>query len=251
MRVFSAAILVFAALVASAQAGGHAPFAHEVGHEHVIYKAAGMEGRKRRLQRVGAGRPLTKPVGRKVTRSLGQAAGPTALASHKASSRADTTAPDTTIVSAPAGTVATSSVSVKFKSSEKHSTFRCVLDGAGSSCSSPVVYTGLVNGPHTFSVAAIDRSGNVDPSPASVQFTVNVTPPAVAEEPSPAPAPEEPPAPAPEEPAPAPEEPPASEPPLEGPVSEIGCTVTFPLATGSWPSGCWHPYAGSSPFNQK
>jgi len=34
-------------------------------------------------------------------------------------------------------------------------------------------------------------------------------------------------------------------------VTEAACNLTFPLVTGSWPSGCWRPYAGSSPFNQK
>jgi len=88
---------------------------------------------------------------------------------------ADTTPPETTIDSGPSGTVTDSSVSFAFSSSEAGSTFECSLDGAAySACTSPKGYTNLSNGSHTFEVRATDAAGNVDATPASRTFSVDV-----------------------------------------------------------------------------
>ena len=88
----------------------------------------------------------------------------------------DTSPPDTTITSGPTGTVASASASFSFSSTETGSRFECRLDGgAWSGCSSPKSYSGLSNGTHSFEARAVDGTGNVDPSPASRTWTVNVT----------------------------------------------------------------------------
>jgi Bacterial TSP3 repeat len=90
----------------------------------------------------------------------------------------DTTPPNTSISSGPSGTVANSSASFDFTSTEAGSTFQCRLDGgAWGSCSSPKSYSGLANGSHTFDVRATDGAGNTDATPASRTWTVNVTAP--------------------------------------------------------------------------
>ncbi|WP_445149191.1 Ig-like domain-containing protein [Baekduia sp. Peel2402] len=89
----------------------------------------------------------------------------------------DTTAPNTTISSGPSGTIATSSASFGFTSSESGSTFRCKLDsGSYASCTSPKTYNNLTDGSHTFSVRATDAAGNQDASAATRTFTVDTTP---------------------------------------------------------------------------
>jgi hypothetical protein len=50
--------------------------------------------------------------------------------------------------------------------------FECRLDAGGfTSCTSPVTYTGLTRGAHTFRVRAIDDNAFRDPSPAAFQWT--------------------------------------------------------------------------------
>ena len=86
----------------------------------------------------------------------------------------DTVAPDTTINSGPSGTVATGSASFDFSSSEAGSTFNCKLDSAAAvPCTSPKSYSGLADGPHTFTVTATDAAGNSDPSAATRPWTVD------------------------------------------------------------------------------
>src|SRR5215211_2465918 len=87
----------------------------------------------------------------------------------------DTTAPETTIDSGPSGTINVADATFAFSSSEAGSTFECRLDGAAySACASPKSFTGLANGSHTFDVRAMDGAGNVDATPASRTFTVDV-----------------------------------------------------------------------------
>ena len=85
---------------------------------------------------------------------------------------ADTTPPQTTITSSPAGGIAKSlTVPIGFTSSETPSTFSCKVDtGAAASCTSPRSIT-VTPGVHTFSVAATDAALNADPTPATVTFT--------------------------------------------------------------------------------
>jgi hypothetical protein len=89
----------------------------------------------------------------------------------------DTTPPDTTIDSGPAGSVTDTSATFSFSSTEP-GTFQCSLDGAAfASCTSPTSYSGLAATSHTFQVAAVDESLNVDASPAERTWTV--LPPAI------------------------------------------------------------------------
>jgi hypothetical protein len=90
----------------------------------------------------------------------------------------DITAPETTIDSGPSGTINVADATFAFSASETGSTFECRLDGAAySACSSPTSFTNLANGSHTFDVRATDGAGNVDATPASSNFTVEVPPP--------------------------------------------------------------------------
>ena len=91
-----------------------------------------------------------------------------------------TTPPETSIVSAPGGTIETASAGFEFAATEPGS-FRCRLDssdpGEWSACTSPQTYSGLTDGPHRFEVRAGDALGNIDPTPAEAGFTVYTGPP--------------------------------------------------------------------------
>jgi chitodextrinase len=90
----------------------------------------------------------------------------------------DTIAPDTTITAGPSGSVNSSSASFSFTATESGSTFACRLDNAAfSACTSPISYTTLTNGSHTFQVAATDAVGNTDSTPASRTWTVDTVAP--------------------------------------------------------------------------
>ncbi len=85
----------------------------------------------------------------------------------------DTTAPDTSLTSAPSGSTTSTSASMTFTATEPASTFQCRIDGgAWATCSSPASYSGLAVGAHSFDVRAIDLSGNIDASPATASWTV-------------------------------------------------------------------------------
>jgi hypothetical protein len=86
----------------------------------------------------------------------------------------DTTPPDTTILSGPSDPTSSTSASFTFSCSEAGCTFECRLDGnPWTVCTSPKNYSGLTNGPHIFEVRARDQAGNLDPTPAVWNFTVN------------------------------------------------------------------------------
>jgi hypothetical protein len=81
-------------------------------------------------------------------------------------------APDPAGATPDAKTTSTEA-SFRFSSSEKGSSFDCSLDGAAfAPCSTPTRYTGLARGEHEFRVRAIDRAGNVDPTPATYDWTI-------------------------------------------------------------------------------
>jgi Bacterial Ig-like domain len=91
-------------------------------------------------------------------------------------SKADTTPPDTTIVSGPAGTVNNPDARFTFSSTEADSSFQCSFDGAAyASCVSPKTYVTVGDGSHTFGVRAIDGAGNADATPATRTWTVENT----------------------------------------------------------------------------
>ena len=83
----------------------------------------------------------------------------------------DVTTPETTITSGPA-TTGSRTATFAFASSEA-GTFECSMDSAAwSPCTSPVTYTGLGDGNHTFQTRATDGSWNTDTSPATRTMTV-------------------------------------------------------------------------------
>jgi CSLREA domain-containing protein len=85
----------------------------------------------------------------------------------------DTTPPDTKITKGPPKKTHKRKVTFKFTSTEGKSTFQCKLDRKPfKACSSPKTYKKLIPGKHVFKVRAIDKAGNVDPTPAKRKFTV-------------------------------------------------------------------------------
>jgi hypothetical protein len=91
----------------------------------------------------------------------------------------DNTSPETTITGGPTGTVTSSTAEFAFTSDEPGGTFTCTLDGSSAPCTSPKTYTGLGDGPHTFTVTATDIAGNIDVSPATRTWTVDTVAPRV------------------------------------------------------------------------
>ncbi len=89
-------------------------------------------------------------------------------------SLADTTPPETTILSQPSNPSGSSEASFTYTSSEPGSSFECKLDAGGfAACpTAGIAYSGLGNGSHSFQVRAIDPSENVDASPAGYTFDV-------------------------------------------------------------------------------
>jgi hypothetical protein len=89
-------------------------------------------------------------------------------------SLADTTPPETTILSRPADPSDSSTASFTYESNEPGSSFECSLDqGAFTGCpATGITYVGLGNGSHAFQVRAIDASSNTDPTPAGYSFQV-------------------------------------------------------------------------------
>jgi large repetitive protein len=86
---------------------------------------------------------------------------------------ADTTPPDTEIVTGPGLTTEERSATFTFSAFEPNITFECALDGAAfTPCDSPVTYTDLSVGSHTFQVRATDAAGNVETAPAVYSWTI-------------------------------------------------------------------------------
>jgi N-acetylneuraminic acid mutarotase len=86
--------------------------------------------------------------------------------------------PETTLTSMPPATTRQTSATFIFTSNVGGATFACSLDGTPfTPCASPTTYTGLVQGTHSFQVRAYDVAGNVDTTPASHTWTIDLTPP--------------------------------------------------------------------------
>jgi len=86
----------------------------------------------------------------------------------------DTTPPTVTITTAPPASTTDRNTAFSFVASESGSTFSCSLDGGSfAACTSPISYTRLPVGAHTFSVRATDPSGNTGPE-ASHAWTIVV-----------------------------------------------------------------------------
>jgi hypothetical protein len=86
--------------------------------------------------------------------------------------RIDTVAPET-LITGPSLASGGSQALFIFASTEPRSAYRCALDaGPFLTCVPPTKYAGLGPGTHTFHVRAVDRAGNVDPTPATYSWTV-------------------------------------------------------------------------------
>ncbi|MCP2043814.1 Ig-like domain-containing protein [Pontibacter sp. HSC-36F09] len=94
--------------------------------------------------------------------------------------RIDTTAPNTTIIASPAALTNATSGTFNLTSSEAGNNFQVSVDGSPfTSAATPLTLTGLSEGTHTLQVQAVDMAGNVDPTPASYTWTVDLTAPVV------------------------------------------------------------------------
>ncbi|HEU4322772.1 MAG TPA: Ig-like domain-containing protein [Roseiflexaceae bacterium] len=109
------------------------------------------------------------------------AAGNTSVDSNTNTFVVDTVEPDTTFTATPPAITNSTSASFTFTGSGTGSAvarFECSLDGAAfATCASPQNLIGLAEGNHTFAVRAVDAAGNVDASPASYSWAVDVTAP--------------------------------------------------------------------------
>ena len=92
----------------------------------------------------------------------------------------DTTAPEIAIVAGPAaGARVRDSVTFAIGPDEDGITFTCAVDDvAAAPCTSPWQLTGLESGEHRVTIAATDKAGNVDATPLTTTFTVDLTVPA-------------------------------------------------------------------------
>jgi hypothetical protein len=92
----------------------------------------------------------------------------------------DTSTPDTQLIAGPSGPQAETTAQFTFFSPDAGggATFECKLDaGAFAACTSPADLVALTEGNHTFSVRVRDAVGNLDPSPATRTWSVDLTPP--------------------------------------------------------------------------
>jgi hypothetical protein len=97
----------------------------------------------------------------------------------------DTTAPNTSIDSAPSGLINSPNASFTFSGADGGgsgvASFECRADSNQAAdwgaCASPKSYSALADGSHTFEVRATDQAGNVDLTPASPTWTIDTTAP--------------------------------------------------------------------------
>jgi hypothetical protein len=88
----------------------------------------------------------------------------------------DTVRPVVALTDKPSPVTNRTSATFSFTSNKAGSTFACALDGSGySACTSPVLFTDLVDGSHTFSVRA-SQLGNTGPA-TSYRWTVDTVAP--------------------------------------------------------------------------
>jgi large repetitive protein len=94
-----------------------------------------------------------------------------------ASVRDDRTPPDTSFVEVPPSPSDSTDATFSLSSNRAPVTFECSLDGQPfTACAASFTLTGLHGGNHTLVVRATDSAGNIDPTPASHSWRVNLTP---------------------------------------------------------------------------
>ncbi|HEU4655500.1 MAG TPA: hypothetical protein VFS47_16045 [Steroidobacteraceae bacterium] len=94
------------------------------------------------------------------------------------SNASDTAPPDTTIVTKPEAVTNSTTAGFTFSSTEAGSTFEVSVDGAAfASSGASFDIPGVAEGEHTLSVRAIDAAKNVDASPATATWRVDITAP--------------------------------------------------------------------------
>ncbi|MBV7530969.1 Ig-like domain-containing protein [Chitinophaga sp. sic0106] len=92
----------------------------------------------------------------------------------------DRVAPNTAIGTRPTDPSNSSTATFTFSANEPNCTFTGRLDGGPANpVTSPITFTGLADGPHTFQVAATDAAGNVDASPDGYLWVIDATGPQI------------------------------------------------------------------------
>jgi hypothetical protein len=90
--------------------------------------------------------------------------------------------PDTILTFGPDDPTTATTADFTFTSDDTAATFECSLDYAvWSACESPVTYTGLSPGTHTFKVRAVNDAGAPDPTGASETWAIHTDTPLFAE----------------------------------------------------------------------
>jgi hypothetical protein len=85
--------------------------------------------------------------------------------------------PDTLIDSAPPASGNSRSAAFTFHSTKAGSSFQCSLDGSPfAGCAAPFTAAHLSPATHAFAVRAVDAQGNLDPTPATSSFKVELAP---------------------------------------------------------------------------
>ena len=96
----------------------------------------------------------------------------------------DTAAPDTSVDSGPSGPTNDASPTFGYSGTPQADVdhFECQLDSSSwATCpNAGKSYSSLADGPHTFSVRAVDAVGNTDATPATRSFTVDTAPPTIS-----------------------------------------------------------------------
>lgn len=85
----------------------------------------------------------------------------------------DPGAPETTITTAPPRWLLDPFTEIVYEADQPLAAAQCLLDGAEKKCSQrSAVIIGMAERDHTFTVAGIDREGDVDPTPATTTWTL-------------------------------------------------------------------------------